>query len=128
MLTVTNQVAERVEWVRIVGSQSPLGEHDEGVERRTPIPAYIHDHLMMAIKAYPQPDQLPGHKAMFEFWEPEAIKTPTLLLRAGVPLGGMTDAPDSLYRVETEIVQQVRVVRVPAPRRAGTRVPRPPIP
>ncbi|UED87991.1 SDR family NAD(P)-dependent oxidoreductase [Streptomyces profundus] len=32
---------------------------------------------------------------MFEFWEPRAVETPTLLLRATVPLEGMTDDPMS---------------------------------
>ncbi|WP_126896613.1 type I polyketide synthase, partial [Streptomyces sp. WAC 01420] len=30
---------------------------------------------------------------MYEFWEPRALETPTLLLRATVPLEGMTDDP-----------------------------------
>uniref|UniRef100_A0AAU3GPI9 SDR family NAD(P)-dependent oxidoreductase n=1 Tax=Streptomyces sp. NBC_01401 TaxID=2903854 RepID=A0AAU3GPI9_9ACTN len=32
---------------------------------------------------------------MYEFWEPQAVDTPTLLLRATVPLEGMTDDPAS---------------------------------
>ncbi|MEW1723524.1 type I polyketide synthase [Streptomyces sp. NPDC093109] len=32
---------------------------------------------------------------MYEFWEPRAVDTPTLLLRATVPLEGMTDDPAS---------------------------------
>ncbi|WP_308408819.1 SDR family NAD(P)-dependent oxidoreductase [Streptomyces sp. AC627_RSS907] len=32
---------------------------------------------------------------MYEFWEPRAVETPTLLLRATVPLEGMTDDPSS---------------------------------
>ncbi|MER5791295.1 type I polyketide synthase [Streptomyces sp. NPDC001980] len=32
---------------------------------------------------------------MYEFWEPRAVETPTLLLRATVPLQGMTDDPSS---------------------------------
>ncbi|MCM3812097.1 SDR family NAD(P)-dependent oxidoreductase [Streptomyces sp. DR7-3] len=32
---------------------------------------------------------------MYEFWEPRAVDTPTLLLRATVPLEGMTDDPES---------------------------------
>jgi polyketide synthase 7 len=33
--------------------------------------------------------------AMYEFWEPRPVASPTLLLRASVPLDGMTDDPSS---------------------------------